>query len=105
MNELKHIEPTEIAENNIKLIGKDWMLVTSADRDGSLECGKDYNTMTASWGGVGVGGGQPSATCYIRKLGRNGFPLEQAGCIRVRTSAETHIRVYRKKRPHNALIL
>ena len=67
MNELKHIEPTETVENNIKLIGKDWMLVTSADREGSLECGKDYNTMTASWGGVGVMWGKPSATCYIRQ--------------------------------------
>ncbi len=66
MNELKHIEPTEIAENNIKLIGKDWMLVTSADRDGSLVCGKDYNTMTASWGGTGFLWNKPVAFVFVR---------------------------------------
>ena len=41
---MKHIKPEEITDNVIKLIGKDWMLVTAGRRD-------DYNTMTASWGG------------------------------------------------------
>lgn len=43
---MKHIKPEEITDNVIKLIGKDWMLVT-AGRPGN------YNTMTASWGGAG----------------------------------------------------
>lgn len=47
MTELKHIRPEELRENPFKLIGKDWMLVT-AEKDGKT------NTMTASWGGVGV---------------------------------------------------
>ena len=29
-----------------------------------------WNTMTASWGAVGVMWGKPSATCYIRKKSR-----------------------------------
>ncbi len=54
MAEFKKISPEEITDNPFKMIGKDWMLVTSAKADGNLVCGEDYNTMTASWGGVGV---------------------------------------------------
>ena len=35
------------------------MLITAGDRNGS-------NTMTASWGGVGIMWGKPVATAYIR---------------------------------------
>ena len=45
MNEIKI---TDITENPFKLIGSDWMLITAKKADGSV------NTMTASWGGVGV---------------------------------------------------
>lgn len=44
---LKQTEPEEIRGNAFKLIGKDWMLITAGARDG-------FNTMTASWGGMGV---------------------------------------------------
>lgn len=40
------IKPSEIAENPIKLIAKDWMLVTAGDAS-------NFNTMTASWGTIG----------------------------------------------------
>ena len=43
---MREIKVTEIKENAVKLIGKDWMLITSGDE-------KSYNTMTASWGGLG----------------------------------------------------
>ena len=43
---MKEIKATEIKENAIKLIGKDWALITSGDENA-------YNTMTASWGGLG----------------------------------------------------
>jgi flavin reductase (DIM6/NTAB) family NADH-FMN oxidoreductase RutF len=45
--ELIAIEPEAITDNAVKLIGKDWMLVTA----GTLE---SFNMMTASWGGIGV---------------------------------------------------
>jgi flavin reductase (DIM6/NTAB) family NADH-FMN oxidoreductase RutF len=44
---LKQTEPEEIRGNAFKLIGKDWMLITAGTRD-------SFNTMTASWGGMGV---------------------------------------------------
>lgn len=56
----KEIKPEEIKDNPFKLIGKDWMLVTAGNKD---KC----NTMTASWGAVGIMWGKPSVTCYIRQ--------------------------------------
>lgn len=41
------------------MIGKEWLLIT-AEKDGKA------NTMTASWGGVGVLWGKNVATLYIR---------------------------------------
>lgn len=60
------IEPNAITDNAFRLIGEDWMLITSADPEGELVCGKDYNTMTASWGGVGVLWNKPVAYVFIR---------------------------------------
>lgn len=44
MKEIKH---ENFQENAFEMIGKDWLLIT-AEKDGKV------NTMTASWGGVGV---------------------------------------------------
>lgn len=43
----KQIEPEAITENPFQLIRGDWMLITAGNIDG-------FNTMTASWGGMGV---------------------------------------------------
>ena len=53
-------KPEEIKENPFTLIGHDWMLLTAAKPDGS------FNTMTASWGGVGVLWNKPVLYCFIR---------------------------------------
>lgn len=66
MSDFTHISPNEITDNAFKLIGKDWMLVTSADESDTLDCGKTYNTMTASWGGVGFMWNKPVAFIFIR---------------------------------------
>lgn len=56
---LKKVEVSEVNPNVFEAIGKQWMLVTAGSRD---QC----NTMTASWGGLGILWGAPSATAYIR---------------------------------------
>jgi flavin reductase (DIM6/NTAB) family NADH-FMN oxidoreductase RutF len=53
------VSPEKITDNVFKLIGADWMLLTA----GSL---KAYNTMTASWGGLGVLWGKQVAWCVVR---------------------------------------
>ena len=56
----QRVRPEDLTDNVFTLIGKDWMLVTAARPDGSL------NTMTASWGGVGILWGKPVAFVFIR---------------------------------------
>ena len=47
MKQFSEIKVEDINENPFTLIGKEWMLVT-AEKEGKV------NTMTASWGGLGV---------------------------------------------------
>ncbi len=70
------ISPYEFAENPFSLIGKSWMLVASANPSGE-KCGKDYNMMTASWGGVGILWGKPVAFVFIRPQ-RHTFSFTEA---------------------------
>ncbi len=49
----------KIDENPFKLIGSDWMLITAGDK-------KSFNTMTASWGGVGVLWNKPVSYIFVR---------------------------------------
>lgn len=53
------VDPKSLDQNVFSLIGDQWMLITA----GTAET---CNTMTASWGGLGVIWGAPAATCYIR---------------------------------------
>ena len=53
------ISARDINENVFTMIGEKWLLITAGDESG-------YNTMTASWGGLGVLWGADVATCYIR---------------------------------------
>jgi flavin reductase (DIM6/NTAB) family NADH-FMN oxidoreductase RutF len=59
MNDFTSIEPTSITDNVFKLLDKDWMLITA----GTLE---HYNTMTASWGHMGIIWNLPVAIAWIR---------------------------------------
>ena len=56
----KEIKPEELQKNPFQMIGKEWLLVT-AEKDGKA------NTMTASWGGVGVMWGRNVAFIVIQK--------------------------------------
>ena len=60
MNEFGFYEiPVEGLESACKMIGKDWMLITVRDGDGS-------NAMTASWGSLGVLWNKNVLTCFVR---------------------------------------
>ncbi|MBE6616984.1 MAG: flavin reductase family protein [Ruminococcaceae bacterium] len=76
MAEFKKITPFELAENPFKLIGQDWMLVSSANPEGEVG-GRDYNTMTASWGGVGILWKKPVVYVFIRPQ-RHTFGFSEA---------------------------
>jgi flavin reductase (DIM6/NTAB) family NADH-FMN oxidoreductase RutF len=56
----KAISPFELGENFFHEIGKQWMLITAAKPDGSV------NSMTAAWGGIGFIWQQPVCFVFIR---------------------------------------
>lgn len=58
--ELRKINPEAWQANPFEAIGRQWLLLTA----GSEAAG--WNTMTCSWGAVGVLWGKPSLTCYVR---------------------------------------
>lgn len=53
------IDPKKLDGNVFSKIGEQWMLITAGN-------GEHLNTMTASWGGMGVLWNLPVATIYIR---------------------------------------
>ena len=56
---LKEFDINKLCFNPFERIGNDWCLISAGDENG-------YNTMTASWGGVGVLWSKSVATVYIR---------------------------------------
>ncbi len=59
MHNFKSIKPTAITDNVFKLLDKDWMLITAGTMD-------HYNTMTASWGHMGIMWNLPVAIAWVR---------------------------------------
>lgn len=55
----KEVKLEQLEFNPFTKIGSEWMLITAGDEAG-------YNTMTASWGGMGVMWGKNVVTTYIR---------------------------------------
>lgn len=58
-NGYTQIDPRDIQENVIRLIGEDWMLITAGKANA-------YNTMTASWGMMGEVWGKHVAAITVR---------------------------------------
>ena len=55
----QEINVREFSMKPFEMIGEEWMLVTAGDQE-------KYNTMTASWGGIGVMWGKNVAVTVIR---------------------------------------
>ena len=63
MEKFKKVTPREF-DGAFDKIGKEWMLITASGKD---ENGVPRtNTMTASWGGVGVLFNKPVVFCFVR---------------------------------------
>lgn len=56
---LKEFDVKTLNFNPFERINNDWCLITAGNKD-------SFNTMTASWGGVGILWNKEVATCYIR---------------------------------------
>ena len=68
----REMMPEELTENPFKLIGADWMLITAGSLDG-------FNTMTASWGGLGVLWERKVCFIFVRPTRHTYGFLERAG--------------------------
>ena len=55
----REVSAEELQFNPFTKIGKEWMLVTAGDEE-------KHNTMTASWGGMGIMWGKNVVSVYIR---------------------------------------
>jgi flavin reductase (DIM6/NTAB) family NADH-FMN oxidoreductase RutF len=66
------VDPALIDSSPFRLIGDEWMLVSSAH-------GGKANMMTASWGGLGVLWNKKAATCYVRPTRHTYGLIEDSG--------------------------
>ena len=74
MSNFIEIDPTTLQNNPFQMLGRDWALVTVSDPD----TGK-VNTMTVSWGAMGVLWGKNTVTIYIRPQRYTHQFLEKTG--------------------------
>ena len=70
----QQIAVTDLNINPFGAIGQDWMLVTAGDEELA-------NTMTASWGGLGVLWGQDVAFVFIRPQRYTKQFMDAKGCF------------------------
>ncbi|HPR64673.1 MAG TPA: flavin reductase [Thermoanaerobaculia bacterium] len=59
LKDFSRLDPDTLDQSPFRLIGKDWMLITA----GPLT---DFNTMTASWGGLGILWNRPVSFVFVR---------------------------------------
>lgn len=62
--ELKHYTPENLDFNAFNKIGKEWMLISAYSENTGTD--KKINTMTASWGGIGVLWNKNVFFCFVR---------------------------------------
>jgi flavin reductase (DIM6/NTAB) family NADH-FMN oxidoreductase RutF len=80
---MREIDPTAIIDNVFALIGDKWMLITAGTKEA-------FNTMTASWGGMGVIWGKKVCFCVIRP-GRHTYSfMESANDFTLSFFGESH---------------
>lgn len=55
------IKPEDVKGNGFDLIGSEWFLISAGTPD-------NFNTMTASWGTIGIFWNKPVAICFVRPV-------------------------------------
>ena len=83
MAQFRKIPVSELSDNPFTLIGQDWMAVTAA-AEGRV------NTMTASWGGLGILWGLPVAAVYIRPQRYTRELMDKSGSFSLSVFDESH---------------
>ena len=76
-------KPELLTDNPFKLIGTDWMLITAG-------APRSFNTMTASWGGLGVLWDKKVCFCFIRPTRHTYSFVEKAASFTLSFFDEQH---------------
>lgn len=84
---MKTIDPTLIEDNFIKIISKEWMLVSAGDRD-------KFNMMTASWGGAGELWGKHVVFVFVRPERYTREFIDKKGSFTLSFMGEEHKKVH-----------
>ncbi len=84
---MKTIAPTEITDNLIDLIGREWMLISAGRPEG-------FNLMTASWGEVGYLWNRSVATVFVRPERYTFGFIEKTGRFSLSFLGEEHRAVH-----------
>ncbi len=74
MKNFKEISPATIEGNPFDMVGQQWMLITAGNEEAA-------NTMTASWGGLGVLWNKPVAFAFVRPTRYTYEFLEREDCF------------------------
>lgn len=82
------IDPGQIAENFIDIIGHEWMLITAGTP-------QRFNMMTASWGGAGYLWNKPAATIFVRPERYTFEFIEQTGRFSLSFLGDGHKAVHK----------
>ena len=83
MSIFKTIKPQDLRDNPFKLIGGDWMLITAGTKE-------SFNTMTASWGGLGVLWDKEVAFAFVRPTRHTFSFMEKAPVFTLSFFAEEY---------------
>lgn len=79
----KQISPDKIPGNIYKMLSENWMLITAGKND-------QYNTMTASWGGLGHLYNKPVTFCFINPTRHTYQFMENDDTYTLSFYTETH---------------
>ena len=79
----KEVKAEELNMNPFTKIGKEWLLITAGNQD---KC----NTMTASWGAMGVMWGKNAVTVYIRPQRYTKEFVDREGIFTISVLPETY---------------
>ena len=83
MSEFQIMKPEDWNQNVFQTIGKDWLLITAKK-------GNQVNTMTASWGGMGILWGKPVVYIFIRPQRYTREFVESADSFSISILGEEH---------------
>ncbi|MBN1950524.1 MAG: flavin reductase [Bacteroidales bacterium] len=84
----KKIAAAELTDNIIRMIGDEWMLITAGSPS-------NFNTMTASWGTMGVLWNKPVAICFVRPTRHTFKFTEESDFFTLSFFAEEHKSILR----------